>query len=383
MRWEEIYLWVAGAQEESVTVKVLLITGSYPPMACGVGDYSYNLGKALAALPEIGVSVLTSIGGATNRDSTDSIQVFPIMERWGIAEAIRVIKIIWQTSPDIVHIQYPTQGYKSGRLPWLIPIIAFLMRKKIVQTWHEIYGGRLNPFTLVKAIVPGALVVVRPQYIEQVNPKLRKLLRNKRIAFIRNGSAIPKIALSEQEAIKVRQRYIKQQERLVVFFGFVYPHKGTELLFDIADPELDQIVIAGQFGGEGEYYQNLKKRAFTDPWAGKTTVTGRLPSEEVAALLTVADAVVLPFRAGGGEWNTSIHCAVLQGTFVLTTATCSSGFDTKSNVYYSEIDNIQEMKAALNKYAGTRRAYDSEIDENEWSQIAAEHYSLYEALLAN
>jgi glycosyltransferase involved in cell wall biosynthesis len=380
--WKKIYLWLAGAQKDSLSMKVLLITGSYPPLACGVGDYSCNLAKALAALPEIRVSVLTSIGGGKDHDKEDGIEVFPIMKSWRITEAIKVVKIIWRVSPDIVHIQYPTQGYKDELLPWLLPIIAFLMGKKVVQTWHEVYVNRLDIRLLLKAIVPGGLVVVRPQYREKLHPKLQKILQGKKFAFIRNASAIPKRVLSEREQIEEKRKYVKRQKRLVVFFGFVYPHKGTELLFDIADPDLDQIVIAGQFGGEGDYYQKIIEKASTNPWAGKVTITGFLSSDDVAALLAVADAVILPFRTGGGEWNTSIHGAVLQGAFVLTTSQSSGGFDKKHNVHYSEIDNIQEMKAALSTYAGRRREYDREIDKDEWLQISTDHYSLYEALLA-
>lgn len=363
-------------------MKVLLITGSYPPLACGVGDYSCNLAKELAALSDIRVSVLTSIGGGRDYDKEDGVEIFPIMTSWRITEAIKVVKIIWHVSPDIVHIQYPTQGYKDELLPWLLPIIAFLMGKKVVQTWHEIYINRVDKKLLLKAIVPGGLVVVRPQYREQLHPKVQKILRNTKISFIRNASAIRKRVLSEQEQIEEKIKYVKQQKRLVVFFGFVYPPKGTELLFDIADPDLDQIVIAGQFGGDGDYYQKIIERAATNPWAGKVTVTGFLPSDEVAALLAVADAVILPFRTGGGEWNTSIHGAVLQGAFVLTTSQPSGGFDKKQNVYYSEIDNIQEMKSALNKYAGRRREYNHEIDRDEWLQISTDHCSLYKVLLA-
>ncbi|HEY4964239.1 MAG TPA: glycosyltransferase [Candidatus Saccharimonadales bacterium] len=373
---------MAGAQKDSLSMKVLLITGSYPPLACGVGDYSCNLAKSLAALPDIRVSVLTSIGGGKDHDKEDGVEIFPIIKSWRIAEAIKVVKVIWRISPDIVHIQYPTQGYKDELLPWLLPIIAFLMGNKVVQTWHEIYINRVDRKLLLKAIVPGGLVVVRPQYREQLHPKVQKILRNTKISFIRNASAIRKRVLSEREQIEEKRKYVKRQKRLVVFFGFLYPPKGVELLFDIADPDLDQIVIAGQFGGDGDYNQKIIDRASMNPWAGKVTITGFLSSDDVAALLAVADAVILPFRTGGGEWNTSIHSAVLQGAFVLTTSQSSCGFDKKHNVYYSEIDNIQEMKSALSNYAGRRREYDPEIDRDEWLKISTDHYSLYEALLA-
>ena len=43
-------------------MKVLLVTGSFPPMKCGVGDYTACLAEALARKPNIEVAVLTSQG---------------------------------------------------------------------------------------------------------------------------------------------------------------------------------------------------------------------------------------------------------------------------------------------------------------------------------
>ena len=86
------------------------MTGSFPPMKCGVGDYSYNLAKSLAACAEIQIGVLTSVFDS-NESGWEGLEVFPIMKSWGLAETLRVIKIIRYWLPDILHIQYPTQGY--------------------------------------------------------------------------------------------------------------------------------------------------------------------------------------------------------------------------------------------------------------------------------
>jgi len=362
-------------------LRVMLITGSYPPMKCGVGEYTKKLAEALAALPEVSVSVLTDIR-AREYSHESNVEVMPLIKAWRIREVFQFLSLLRRWKPDIVHIQYPTQGYYENRLlPWLIPLAAFLLLKKVVQTWHEFYGDPPDLKLLLKAIVPMQLVVVRPQYWEHLHPKLQKILRKEKITFIRNGSTIHQKTLSKPEQADERRKYIKQQKRLIVFFGFVYPHKGTELLFDIADPELDQIVIAGQFGDDAEYHKNIIERASTSTWTGKITFTGFLSPDDAATLMAVADAVILPFRTGGGEWNTSIHGAVLQGAFVLTTSQALNGFDEARNVYYAKIDDVLEMKAALNRYAGKRRGYDPAIDIDEWQQIAAEHYSLYKSIV--
>lgn len=346
-------------------------------MRCGVGDYSYGLAKALASDPASHIGVLTSDRG----EKTDSLEVFPVIKEWSLLEVLKVIKTIRHWSPDIVHIQYPTQGYGQGFLPWVLPLIAFMMRKRVVQTWHEGYGRRSAPKLFLKAIVPGGMVVVRPQYKEELPISLRWALWNKQYVFIRNASPFPKIDLDEKVKSRLKKQYVKGQKRLIVFFGFVYPNKGVELLFEIADPASDQIVIAGEIVEDSEYQQEIMKLATTQPWAEKVTVTGFLHPTDIAALMTIADAVILPYRVGGGEWNTSIHAAVMQGSFVITTSESRHGYDEKHNIFYATVDDVQEMKSALDIYAGTRREEDPDIDRDEWKEIADKHYTLYESLL--
>jgi hypothetical protein len=234
---------------------------------------------------------------------------------------------------------------------------------------------------LLKAAVPSRLVVVRPRYIENIRPLFRWLLSRKKFLFIPNASSIPKAHLDNRQHQVLRDKYMNGQNRLIVYFGFVYPNKGIELLFEIANPSTDQIVIAGEYEKSGEYGKRILDKAATEPWKGKVTVTGFLPAKGAADLLAVADAVVLPFRDGGGEWNTSIHASVLQGTLVITTSLVRNGYDQKYNIYYAQVDNLQEMKSTLDVYAGRRREYADDLDGDEWQQIVAKHLALYGTLL--
>lgn len=362
-------------------MRVLLIVGSYPPMKCGVGDYSCNLAKSLAANSEIQVGVLTSVF-ASQVDQLTGVKIFPVMKTWQLLETPKVKEVIRNWSPDIVHIQYPTQGYGNGLLPWFLPMICFFMKKKVVQTWHEGYGKASAPLLFLKSIVPSNLIFVRPEFKQGLDPWLRWALWNKKTLYIQNASCIPRAELSQQEKDSLKKEYLKKQKRLIVFLGFVYPHKGAELLFEIADPALDQIIIAGEITEKGDCRRKIMAYTEAEPWKEKVTVTGYLSALDAAALLTVADAVVLPFRAGGGRWSTSIHAAILNRALVITTSTEKNGYDEKQNVYFAKIDDISEIKSALAVYAGRRRKEDPDFDRNEWLKIADEHRLLYNKLLS-
>jgi glycosyltransferase involved in cell wall biosynthesis len=362
-------------------MRVLLITGSFPPMKCGVGDYSYSLAKALITNQKVCVGVLTSELGDL-RGKVAGIEVFPIIKRWRLSEIMNVIKIIHSWSPDIVHIQYPTQGYGNGFLPWVLPIILFFMKKKVVQTWHELYPKRDVFKLLLKSIAPSNLVFVNSQYEKNLHPYLKWALWRKKVIFIPNASAIPRLYFSALEKKTIKKKYLKKQSRLIIFFGFIYPHKGVELLFDIADPNIDHIVIAGEYDEKSSYINIIKQCASAKIWLGKVTFAGFLSPRKISALLGVADAVLLPFRHGSNEWNSSVHAAVLNGAFIITTSLTFNGYDKKSNIYFAKVDNIPEMKSALLNYAGERRKYHPDIDCDKWHKIANQHSFFYKRILA-
>jgi glycosyltransferase involved in cell wall biosynthesis len=165
-----------------------------------------------------------------------------------------------------------------------------------------------------------------------------------------------------------------------VFFGFVYPDRGTELLFQIADPGQHHLVFISDLNLADVYQKSILEHAKCDPWAGNVTITGYLPAEEVAQILAAADAVVLPFKDGGGMWNTSIRAAISQGTFVLTTAQEKHGYDSNDNTYYARPDDIADMQNALRTYMGRRNKTTRIGLRDDWDSIAQAHLSLYKAV---
>jgi glycosyltransferase involved in cell wall biosynthesis len=314
-------------------------------------------------------------------NKSEKTPIFSTTKNWRIEEVITIFKIIRKWAPDIVHIQYPGLGYGNGVLPWLIPLISFLMGKKVVQTWHEGYSIRDANRLFLISIIPSSLVFVRPNYEKNLHTLLRWSIWKKPTVFIQNASMIPIIFLSEDERIIVKKKYLKGQKRLVVFFGFIYPHKGVELLYKIADPNVDQIVIAGEIKEEGNRFDTFGKIKSNGAWNGKVSIVGFLPATDLAELLAIADAVILPFRNGGGEWNSSIHGALSNGGFVITTSLTRNGYDKNHNIYFAKPNDIQEMRHALNTYAGIRRKLMVDFDADEWKAIAEKHHFLYKRLL--
>ena len=139
-------------------------------------------------------------------------------------------------------------------------------------------------------------------------------------------------SLTDADRNLIRTRMGASGSGLIVYFGFAYPAKEIEALFEIADPQRDRLVLICDLSPADAYQASILAHANRDDWAGKVTVAGFLPPDEAANPLAAADAVVLPFRDGGGEWNSSIHSAAIQGTFVLTNSREAQGYDEDANI---------------------------------------------------
>lgn len=358
-------------------MRVLLLCGSFPPMRCGVGDYTSRLAGGLAALPDCDVSVLT--GKEADPASAPGATVLPLMAHWDIPDLPAIARIIRERRPDILHMQIPTLVY--GRSQWLIPSVALALGVPNVQTWHEYYAPRFWPHAL-NASLPGGLVAVRPGYIDKLPPFWKKLVARKRFRFIPNASAIPVAPLTPAERADIRGRHAGPEETLVVYFGFVSRAKGVDTIFDIADPKTSRILLVCDLDPSDADHKAILDRMNAPPWNGRAKATGFLPPDEVAQLLASADVAVFPFRNGGGEWNTSIHAAKAQGTFVLTTSINEpTGYRPDENMHVARPRDIDDMRRALARHAKTRIA--PPRSTTDWPAIAAAHLALYKEILTD
>lgn len=345
------------------------------------------LGNALAEYTELDTHVLTS-NIATSQGVHRDVVFFPIMEGWGITSLWRLVKTLRNTKPDIVHIQYPTVGYwfAPGKLRALtlslLPLVSYLSGCRVVQTWHEYEDNKLGtwPFFyfLLRAFVPSDIVVVRRKFRTYLPPFAQRLLKNRKICFIQGASAMPVIDMDTRECAALRQQTLGSQKRLLVFFGFITPHKGTDLLFEIADPERDYIIIMGGYDPNAPYTHDLMQRIASTPWLGKAELTGFASQETVSKFLSAADAVILPFRNEGvGEWNSSYLAARSHGCFTVTTSKDKNGFDSEENTYYAKVDDVTQMRNAIDLHAGSTHSSHRHRSVDEWQRVAMVHESVY------
>lgn len=375
MRGLCLHLRVGCPAKERLNVRILLIAGAYPPRYCGVGDYVKRLAQALAALQGVTVAVLTQKDG--ERSSTVEVEVIEAARSWRMREAPAVLRRIRRWKPDLVHLHYPSQGFGWRLLPALLPLLCKASGARVVQTWHEPWPLLDAHRFLLQRLAADGLLFVRPEFCTLMPAGLRPFMPACPMVTIGSAGSLPASRLTASERVQLRSEHLRGQQALVVFFGFVHPAKGVEQLFDIADPATHSIVIVGPTL-DATYQAQLQDFAATRGWAGRVHYAGYLEPQHAADLIACADAVVLPFLDGGGDWNTSIHAALAQGTLVITTATRGWGDDPARNLYTARISDVEDMSGALRRLAGRRTAMPP---QDGWVSVAQAHAQFYRTIL--
>lgn len=353
-------------------MKILFITGAFPPMKCGVGDYTASLVASLETFSGVtpGVCTSTSAAGCSQPPSV----FFPVIDRWSYLRADAKLRMAVETfRPDIIHLQYPAS---FGRVfyPNFIPML-FNRKIPVVQTWHErpIYSQFAN------AISSCMIVVVDPSYPSQYQAMYRVALRHTSFAFIPVGSSIQRTEAAESDRVAHRRRFNAESARMIACFGFARPDKGFELLFNVLDPDKDRLVMVCDLDPEDPYQRTLLQSARSPRWKGRCFVTGFLAPEEVSLTLASADAVILPFTDGTTPRNTTVLAAKVQGTFIVTTHSTLRGYHASEHIYYVAPGNTAGIRDALDGYAGIR--FEGEPCVATWGTIAEKHLRLYQDVI--
>jgi glycosyltransferase involved in cell wall biosynthesis len=149
-----------------------------------------------------------------------------------------------------------------------------------------------------------------------------------------------------QEAKKAPKKGISNQ---LLFFGFVRPYKGVDVLLRaLATIPNIQLTIAGEIWGDFKVYTDLvDKLGLQDRVRIKN---GYVPANELATLITEADAVVLPYKAGTGSWNVSMAHA--YGAPVIATSVGSHETQIQNDIdgLLCEPDNISSLAGVIKHF---------------------------------
>ncbi len=373
---------------------VLFITGEYPPMRGGVGDYTARLAEALER-QGWAPAVLTS------RRAAGSRYVAGTVERWGWDLADRARQAAREAGALLLHLQYQTGAFAMHPAVSLLP---YRVRERpLVTTFHDLRVPYLFPkagplrLYLNRLLARGSAAVIATNPEDYAALERDRRLRG-RLHLIPIGSNLPEPSGADP-AVTRRRLGVPVDRPAVGFFGFLTRDKGIDLLLvaleALPEPRPALVLVGGDLGDTDQ--ANAGYLSWLDRRLVESTVpvirVGYLPPQEAADLLSALDLVVLPFRAGASLRNGTLVAALACGAAVVTTRPARPAWldplRDREHLWLVPPGDPEALRAAIATLLADRaaserlrRAARLASSAFDWDEIARRHTELYQAILA-
>ncbi len=233
----------------------------------------------------------------------------------------RLVRRVRADQPDLLLLQWWVPYWTPS-----LTVISSLLKRppatKIAMICHNVLphdGGGVIDRRLATTVLrrADALIV----HSDPDRYRARALLPQARIvkAFLPTYEPVSKEAKAAMTAALRDQWQMPDQRRILLFFGFVRPYKGLEYLIQALAQvrhQLDvHLLVVGEIWGSQAYYERYAAEFGV---ADAITFINRyVPNEELPAIFSVADVVVLPYISA--TQSAVVQLAFSFGKPVITT----------------------------------------------------------------
>lgn len=310
-------------------MRILFITGEFPPMHGGVGDCTHELAKALVALG-IDVQVLTST--KANDVRSLSFVVRPMIGDWGWSSLRVIAHVCRESAPDIVHIQYQTGAFgmhPAINFSFSRPCLRGRVRVGVITTFHDLRVPYLFPKAgPVREWVTRALAESCDSVIATNDEDYLKLetWNLKLLRLIPIGSNISTTEPPNYQRSAWRTKLgVGEDETLLCYFGFLNESKGGETLMRALAllPHAKLLMIGGQTGASDPtniaYLAHVKTLIDELGLTPRVRWTDHVAPAIVTAHFLASDICVMPYRDGASYRRGTLMAALAHGCPIVTT----------------------------------------------------------------
>ena len=317
-------------------MRIGLITGEYPPMQGGVGDFTHELGWTLVELGHQ-VHVITGESQISN-SRPQGVVVHRVVQGWGWGCWKQGLMLAQELGLEVLNVQYQAAAYGMH------PAINFVPRRQgrppVVVTFHDLKVPYLFPkagplrWQAVRMLARRAERVIVTNQEDYV--RLETEVSTKRLSLIPIGSNIPIAPPSGYDRDAERARWgVGPDDLLLGYFGFLNESKGGEELMQalalLVEREVSSdrcgrsylLMIGGRVGSSDPtnraYAERVESLIAKLGLKERVHWTGYSHPEAVSAGLLAADVCVLPYRDGVSFRRGTLHACLTHGRAIVTT----------------------------------------------------------------
>lgn len=335
------------------SIKLAMISGSYPPDTCGVGDYTARLVETL-------------------RDSGIDVRVFSSY-KWNLLGFSRLYRKLSYFKPDVIHIQYPTVGYGKGILPQLLSLAI----APCVVTLHEVSQVHvLRRLSLYPFALGAERLIFTSDY--EMNYAL------KWAPWLANRSSVIPIGSFISTPIDACEKDLDD----IVYFGLIRPKKGLEQVIRLAylakseGVSLSVRIIGSVDSKQQPYLDQLQSASAGLPIRWELG----LPEPQVANLLARSRIAYMPFPDGASERRSSLLALLLNGVATVSTKGAFTTGAMADAIAFAETPEealhiVKGLMAAPEKQELLAQKARRYARRHGWDSIASRHLELYREVL--
>lgn len=333
--------------------KVLMVSGSWPPQACGVGDYTERL---CCELEKGGVNVVRFADDGLSR-----------------LYSSKAVRRAHEADCDLVHVQYPTAGYGRSLTPSVLP--SGVRNKPVVVTLHEyaVFRWYRRAWFLPYARYCAARVFTTDEE--------RDLFQRR---FPGRGGADLTIEIASNIPAAVNGA---RSPNRVAYFGLIAPDKGIEAFLGlceiarVASSGLSFDLIGAVPVQHSRYAETILRRAS----ACKVDVAIDLPNDAVAKRLAASTFAYLPFPDGASGKRGTLAAAIVNKLTVITRhSDITPGWIRSATLDAQRPEDALKLLLLLRTDSRQREAAARQsalvVPRFRWDTIAQRHADLYRRL---
>ncbi|MBI2911179.1 MAG: glycosyltransferase family 4 protein [Chloroflexi bacterium] len=325
------------------SVRVLFLTGEYPPMHGGIGDFTALLADRLADRG-LEPAVLTAQRAGASAGGDGRVPVEPSLPHWGWSTWPTVLAAVDRWHPHVVHLQYQAAAFGMHPAIHLLP--WWLRRRRprlaLAITFHDLRVPYLLPKAgLLRPLALRLLARTCDAVAATNEPDYQALLSwtsgiRRAPVLIPLAHEAPARPLPAEARRQLRQRLgIADQDLLICCFGLLNRSKGIEHLLQATAQMREEglrprlMFLGGTIGASDPtdvaYRQLVLAKVGHLSLDPLVVWTGYLPREDVGLHLEAADVAALPYTDGASIRRTSLIATLVHGLPLVTTVPREEG----------------------------------------------------------